>query len=212
MVRAVAGTAVAALALLALLLVFRDGEDGGQAEGGGQVESGPGSALSGQPAGQAPPLGPTAAVDLSSMSPREAARRLFNRVMTAVERGNPTEAAQFLPMAVAAYDRIGALTLDDHFHLSLLHASGGDGVRALAVADACLAIRPTHLLCLSAAAEAALLLGDSAQARTRYRTFVEAYDGELLSGLADYTSPEEGHPDMLPTLLNDARAFLDGGP
>lgn len=207
--RAVAGTVLAAAAILVLVLVLRpSGDDDGQ-EGAASPSGPPSSPAS---AGQPVPLGPTSAVDLSSMSPREAARRLFNRVMTAVEGGNQAEAAQFLPMAVAAYDRVGALTLDDRFHVSLLHAAGQDGAQALAVAEACLAIRPTHLLCLSAAAEAALLLGDSTRAASHYRTLVESYNAELQSGLLDYTSPQEGHPDLLPTMLNEARAFLDGGP
>lgn len=194
---AVAGVAVAGLLTLVLLLVLRDG--------GGQGNSGlPPSA------GQAPPLGPTSAVDLSAMTPREAAERLFNRVMTAVEADNPAEAERFLPMALAAYDRIGALSLDDRFHLSLLHAAAGDGAQASAVAEAGLAVRPTHLLCLAAAAEGALLLGDSATAAAHYRTFVDSYDDELRTGLTEYTSREAGHPDLLPVLLAEARAYLDG--
>lgn len=195
---AVAGVAVAGMLALVLLLVLRDA--------GGQGNGSPPS-----PAGQAPPLGPTSAVDLSSMTPREAAERLFNRVMTAVESDNSAEAERFLPMALAAYDRIGALSLDDRFHLSLLHAAAGDGAQALAVAEAGLAVRPTHLLCLAAAAEGALLLGDSATAAAHYRTFVEAYDDELRTGLTEYTSREAGHPDLLPALLAEARAYLDGG-
>lgn len=194
---AVAGVAGAGLLALVLVLVLRDGG----AEGNGSLPP---------PAGQQAPLGPTSAVDLSSMTPREAAERLFNRVMTAVEAGNAAEAERFLPMALASYDRIGALSLDDRFHLSLLHAAAGDGAQALAVAEAGLAVRPTHLLCLAAAAEGALLLGDSAKAAAHYRTFVDAYDEELRSGLTEYTSPEAGHPDLPPVLLAEARAYLSG--
>lgn len=195
---AVAGVAVAGLLALVLVLVLRDG---GAAGNGGSPMS----------TGQQAPLGPTSAVDLSSMTPREAAERLFNRVMTAVETGAAAEAERFLPMALASYDRIGALSLDDRFHLSLLHAVAGDGAQALAVAEAGLAVRPTHLLCLAAAAEGALLLGDSATAAAHYRTFVDAYDAELRAGLTEYTSPEAGHPDLLPALLAEARAYLNGG-
>lgn len=194
---AVAGVAGAGLLALVLVLVLRDGG----AEGNGSLPP---------PAGQQAPLGPTSAVDLSSMTPREAAERLFNRVMTAVEAGNAAEAERFLPMALASYDRIGALSLDDRFHLSLLHAAAGDGAQALAIAEAGLAVRPTHLLCLAAAASGALLLGDSATAAAHYRTFVDAYDEELRSGLTEYTSPEAGHPDLLPALLAEARAYLNG--
>lgn len=176
-----------------------------------RAEAGAGAA--GQPTASGPaPLGPTAAVDLTSMTPREAAERLFRRVMSAAESGNQTEADRFLPMAIAAYDRIGALTLDDRFHLSVLHAAGGDGTQALAVAEAGLAIRPTHLLCLASAAEGALMLGDSARAESHYRTFVASYEGELQSGLTEYVNPELGHPGLLPFLLQEAEDFLETRP
>lgn len=154
-------------------------------------------------------LGPTSAVDLESMTPREAADRLFIRVMTAVESGDQAQAELFLPMAIASYDRIAALTLDDRFHLSLLHALGGDGALALEVAEAGLAVRPTHLLCLAAAAEAALLLGDDARARAHYQTLVDVYEEESKADLVEY-GPQTGggHANLLPVLREDALEFL----
>ena len=155
-------------------------------------------------------LGPTNAVDLNSMTPRQAASRLFTRVMSAVEAGDRGQADMFLPMAIAAYDLIAALSLDDRFHLSLLHATAGDGVSALAVAEAGLALRPTHLLCLAAAAEAALLLGDNARATAYYQTLVDVYDDESRAGLEEYGTGETGHASLLPELRNEAAAFLAG--
>ncbi len=184
---------------LALVLIVRGG--GGDAGAPGPVPS--------SPAGGAA-LGPTSAVDLSSMTPREAATRLFNRVMGAVEGGDRGQAELFLPMAIASYDRIGALTLDDRFHLSLLHAAAGDGAAALAVAEAGLAARPTHLLCLAAAAQAAALLGDSAKTATYYRAFLDAYDEETASGLSEYGPPPDGHGPLLPSLRAEAEAHLSG--
>ncbi len=201
--RAGAAVVVGALAVVAAVVVFRAGGPGEPATDGV-----PASPPSSAPA----PLGPTSAVDLSSMTPREAALRLFNRVMTAVEAGNQNEADRFLPMAVAAFDRVGPLTLDDRFHLSLLHAAAGAAAQALAVAEEGLAVRPTHLLCLSAAAQAALALGDSARAESHYRSFVDAYDAEIQTGLTEYVSMEEGHPDLLAALLVEAREYLAGAP
>ena len=156
-------------------------------------------------------LGPTSAIDLDAMTPREAADRLFIRVMTAVESGDQAQAERFLPMAIASYDRIVALTLDDRFHLSLLYALGGDGASALEVAEAGLAVRPTHLLCLAAAAEAALLLENEAQARTHYQALVDVYDEESQAGLVEYGSQAEGgHANLLPLLREEARAYLAG--
>ena len=147
--------------------------------------------------------------DLSTMTPREAADRLFSRVMTAVDRGDEAEAAQFLPMAISAYDRIGALTLDDRFHLSLLHAAGGDGPQALAIAEEGLVERDTHLLLLAAAAEAAVLVGDSGQARTYYQSYVDSFDSEVAAALPEYGPG--AHEDLIQSLREEAETFLAGG-
>jgi len=146
------------------------------------------------------------------MTPREAATRLFDRVMTAIEGGNPAEAAQFLPMAIASYDLIAALSLDDRFHLSLLHAAAANGTEALAIAEAGLAVRPTHLLCLAAAAQAALLVGDSARAEMHYRTLVDSYEAEAATGLEEYGFGPTGHGTLLPLLRDEATAFLSASP
>ncbi len=147
------------------------------------------------------------AVDLTSMTPREAADRLFSRVMGSVDAGDTQSALNFVPMAIAAYERIPDLNLDDRFHLSLLHAVGNNGQAALDIAEEGLAIRPTHILDLAAAAEAAALLGDTALARTYYQTLVDGYEEELASGLPEY----ELHSNLLPTLLEEANAFLQSG-
>lgn len=142
------------------------------------------------------------------MTPRQAATRLFNRVMGAVEAGNQAEASLFLPMAIASYDLIAALNLDDRFHLSLLHAVAEDGPAALAVAEAGLAFRPTHLLCLAAAAEAALLMGDDEKATAYYQTLVDVYDDEITVELEEYGTGPNGHASLLPQLRAEAIAYL----
>lgn len=171
----------------------------------------PGAAPGPPPSTPPGTLGPTSAVDLGSMTPREAAERLFIRVMTAVESGDQAQAELFLPMAIASHDRIAALTLDDRFHLSLLHALGGDGASALEVAEAGLAVRPAHLLCLAAAARAALLLRDEALAGNYYQALVDAYDEEIGTGLVEY-GPQAGggHANLLPELREEAREYLAG--
>ncbi len=168
--------------------------------------------MSPPPASSGATLGPTDAVPLSSMTPREAASRLFARVMRAVEADDQAQADMFLPMAIAAYDRIAALSLDDRFHLSLLHAAGSDGPSALAVAEAGLSIRPTHLLCLAAAAEGALLIGDEAKAAGYYQTLLDAYDEESAAGLEEYGMGEYGHATLLPVLRDEALAYFSSSP
>ena len=156
-------------------------------------------------------LGPTSAVPLSSMTPRQAATRLSDRVMRSVASGDQTQVELFLPMAIASYDLIAALTLDDRFHLSMLHATAGDAVSALAVAEAGLAVRPTHLLCLAAAARAALLDGGADKALAYYQTLVNVYDEEIGAGLQEYDPrAEEGHAELLPLLRREASDYLAG--
>lgn len=201
-----AGVLVGLLLLVVIVVRLGGGGEGGAAGGQGSTPPPAGGAQ-----GPATPLGPTSAVDLGSMTERQAATLLFNRVMGNVEAGNVAEAARFLPMAIAAYDRIPALSLDDRFHLSLLHAHAGNGASALAVAEAGLAVRPTHLLCLAAAAEAAILLGDEAGARAHYQTYVDVYEEESRAGLVEYGSGEGGHANLLPMLLGEAAEYLASG-
>ncbi len=187
---------------LVLVLVLRGGA-------GREITLSPPPAASGGGRGGATtPLGPTSAVDLGSMTPREAATRLFDRVMTALEAGNQAEANQFLPMAIAAYDLIAALSLDDRFHLSLLYAAAGNGDAALLTAEAGLAVRPTHILLLGAAAQAALQIGDAATARAHYQTLVDVYDEEIRADLEEYGTGVGGHANLLPALEAEAAAYL----
>lgn len=159
----------------------------------------------------APALGPAPNVDLASMTPREAATRLFDRVMQAVANDDMNTASQFLPMAIGAYDRIDELNMDDRFHLSLLHAAAGDPALALTVAETGLASHPTHLLVLAAAAEASILAGDEAQAVTYYESFVENYDAEMATALFEYTN--EAHPgNLMDSLLGEAQTYLASAP
>jgi hypothetical protein len=60
------------------------------------------------------------AVDLSSMTPRQAADRLFNRVMQAASSNDEAEVLRFLPMAIGAHDLVEDLDVDGKFHLVLL--------------------------------------------------------------------------------------------
>jgi hypothetical protein len=67
----------------------------------------------------------TSTIDLSSMTPREAADRLFNRVVGAAEAGDSLQAQSFVPMAIASYERIPTLDNDGYYHLSVLQRIAG---------------------------------------------------------------------------------------
>lgn len=188
----VAGVAI--LALAAALLVPRMG---GRDEAPPAAQ-GPFAGATPSTQGSAPggPVGDPSSVDLSSMSPREAADRLFNRVMTAQGTGDSAQAQRFQPMAVMAYQRVGTLDADGRYHLAALYLVGGDFASARAQADSILAANPTHLFGLFSAAQAEKKRGDTAAARGFYQRFLSAYDAEVAKQLPEYQEHAQGLPAM----------------
>src|SRR3989304_3700228 len=113
------------------------GEEAGGAGGPGAARRA-GAAPAGMPGG-------TATTDLSSMTPREQADRLFDRVMTASEGGNAGEVTFFGPMALQAYGMIGQLDADARFHVGLIEAALANDTGATAQADSLAKEFPRHL-------------------------------------------------------------------
>jgi hypothetical protein len=124
--------------------------------------------------------------DLSSMTPREAADRLFNRIMAASERGNTAEAAQFTPMALAAYQRLGTLDDDAHYHVGLIDLTANDMKSARRQLDAIRQSNPKHLLGIMLAYHIAERTGDKAGETRAYKAFLAAYDAEVAAGRPEY--------------------------
>jgi hypothetical protein len=117
--------------------------------------------------------------DLASMSPREAADRLFDRSMREQEAGNEGQASQFANMALQAYGQVppDQIDLDGLFHVGLLHLLMGDSNTATSIAESILADDESHLLALLLGRRAAVAVGDMAAAdayRERLRTAVDA--------------------------------------
>lgn len=166
--------------------------------GGGQPAAPVNAPFAGGAAGTgAPP-------DLSTMTPREAADRLWDRVVRSAEAGDSTAARQFVPMGIAAYERIGDLDADGLYHLSMLQRIGGDFEAAIASADQILQAQPDHILALAAAGEAALELGDGARANEYFQHLLDIYDSELGKALPEY----EAHTRAMPGILERARASV----
>jgi len=140
------------------------------------------------------------------MTPREAADRLFNRVMSSAESGDTAQAEQFLPMAIGAYERARPLNPDGLFHLSVLERTGRQFDEALATAKQGLEDHPDHLLLLSAAAHASQDLGDTASARQYYSHLLDVWDKEKASGKEEY----QDHAALLPTIHQDAEDVVNG--
>jgi hypothetical protein len=149
----------------------------------------------GQRAGQAPTAGgapPSAGApggampDLASMSPREQADRLFNRVMTAHQNGNVEEINLFKPMALQAYDVMGPLDPDAHYHVGLIHSISGSTDSAAARADSIEAAVPNHLLAIMLRTSVARLAGDAPTEQQLERRFLDNYDAQMASGRQEY--------------------------
>ncbi|HEX6133961.1 MAG TPA: zinc-ribbon domain-containing protein [Longimicrobiales bacterium] len=157
---------------------------------------------------QAPfaPAGATGTPPPLTGTPRENADRLFERVMTAHERGDTAEALRFAPMAVQAYDMAAPLDDDGLFHLATIHVVAGNYDAARTTAERILTGSPDHLLGLAVAGEAAELANDAAAARSYYRRFLDAYDSEMARGLPEY----QNHARTLPELRQAAERVTGG--
>ena len=156
---------------------------------------GPGRPTAAAPFAGGPVAGP-AGVDLAAMTPREAADRLFNRVMTAVSANDSTEVVSFLPMAIRAFELAEPLDADGKFHLVLLNLTGQFNVEALAGAEEILSEQPNHLLGLAMAGDASLALGDSASARAFYGRWLDGFETESSKDLLEYRDHAAMFPEM----------------
>ena len=178
--------AVAGIAMLALIALIAGRNFGVR---GGSSLDGPSNAIpqpglddrgaGGAPAGMRAP-------DISNMSPQERADRLFDRVMRLASEGKADSIGIFAPMAIQAYQMIGALDADQRYDLGRLAETIGDGTLAAAQADTILTQQPNHLLGLILAARAAALNEDDT-ARERFeRRLVAAEPAESKRNLPEY--------------------------
>ena len=150
--------------------------------------------------------GDASSIDLTTMTSREAADRLWTRVMTAISAGNTQEVVNFLPMAIGAYELAEPLDLDGKYHVSMLKLEGQDNDGALAAAEEGLELYADHILNLGAAGDAAMALGDTVTARTYYQHMMDVWDVEVASGRQEY----ELHKGIQAVLRRSAEALLGG--
>lgn len=124
--------------------------------------------------------------DISNLTPREQADRLFNLVMTAHEQGDVARMTQFTPMAINAYGALGTLDPDAHYHVGLISAITGNLDEALARADSMDAQVPGHLLASMLRNSVAQMGGDEAASLAAQRAFLEHYDEQITTGRQEY--------------------------
>jgi len=145
---------VAAIALLALVALAA-----------GQRFARPRESPAADPIAMAPGAVTGRAPDISALTPAERAERLYDRIMSASERGREDSVRFFMPMALQAYESLGDMTLDQRYDLGRLAEVAGDAALATAEADTILRQHPNHLLGLVLASRAAKLRGDTRAVR-----------------------------------------------
>jgi hypothetical protein len=89
-------------------------------------------------------------------------------------------------MAVAAYEMLSPLSLDQRYDLGRIGEVAGDTVLARAQADTILQTRPTHLLGLILAARVARMEKKDARARELDAKLLAAEPKERATGLGEY--------------------------
>ncbi|MEO8334141.1 MAG: zinc ribbon domain-containing protein [bacterium] len=137
------------------------------------------------------PLGGGAATmprapDISQMTPEQQAERLYDRIMREYEAGQLANVKTFMPMAVAAYERLSPMSLDQRYDLGRIGEVGGDLILARAQADTILRTRPTHLLGLILAAKVARLEKSETSARQIDAKLLAAESSERAAALPEY--------------------------
>jgi hypothetical protein len=146
-------------------------------------------------------VAPLRAPDISALSPAERAERLYDRIMSAAERGRVDSVRFFMPMALQAYAALGELTVDQRYDLGRLAEVAGDAQLAAAQADTILRRHPQHLLGLVLASRAARLRGDDRASRQYLDRLARVERDERQKQLPEYLL----HQNDIETALRESR-------
>jgi hypothetical protein len=136
--------------------------------------------------GEAPAVASPTMTDISNMTPRERADRLFNRVMTASEQGDSGQVAFFGNMALQAYDLLGGYDADARYHVGMMHLALRNLAAARAQADSITRTAKGHLLASHLRAEVGRRANDTAARNRAWRELLANYDAEMASGKPEY--------------------------
>jgi uncharacterized protein (DUF58 family) len=164
--------AIAILALIALAAGQRFARATRSATETGAV------ATAGGPAPRAP--------DISTLTPLERAERLYERIMTAAQRGRMDSVLFFMPMAVQSYEALAPMTIDQRYDLGRLGEAAGDPTLVTAQADTILRQQPQHLLGLVLAYRAARLRRDGPAIQGALDRLARVADQERQRQLPEY--------------------------
>jgi hypothetical protein len=190
---------VAAIALLALIALAAGQRFSRTAQPAGQLTT-----PMGAPIGEG---GQRRAPDISGMTPTERAERLYDRVMSAAERGLADSVRFFIPMALQAYEAIGDLNVDQRYDMGRLAEVAGDAQIATAQADTILRAQPDHLLGLVLASRAARLRNDPRDAARHLERLARVQQSERRKQLPEYLL----HQNDIDMALTEWRQRSRGG-
>jgi hypothetical protein len=142
------------------------------------------------------------APDISSMSPRERADRLYDRVMRLASEGKGDSASFFATMAAQAYEMVGPLDNDLKYDYGRMSEMAGNLPEAQRQADAILADNPDHLLGLILAARVAQLKNDAATEGRMYKKLLAVATVEQAKSIEEYAR----HQGDIDAALTEARS------
>jgi Double zinc ribbon len=129
---------------------------------------------------------PARAPDISALSPRERADRLYDRIMRLDSEGKRDSVQFFAPMAISAYRMLSEQDADTRYDMGRIAEVAGATPVARAEADSILKTNPTHLLGLILAMRTAKLSGDQKGAELYARRLLAAEAAERRKGLPEY--------------------------
>jgi hypothetical protein len=182
---AIAGIALVCLVALLAGQRFRSAPPAEAAQLQGQTPGAPQGELDAGPAPDASAPG-VRAPDISSMSPRERAERLFDRIMRLDSEGKKDSVQFFAPMAMSAFEMIPNPDVDARFDMGRIAQVAGAYSAAKSEADSILAKQPSHLLGLVLAMQAARSLHDTSGANAYHAKLRAAEKSELAKKRPEY--------------------------
>ena len=133
---------------------------------------------------------PVRAPDISQMSPRERADRLYDRVMRLSEEGKQDSVNLFAQMGISAYQMLPEQDADSRYDMGRIAEAAGAIPLARAQADSILAADPNHLLGLILTISTARATGDSAAVQSFETRLLSAQSSELARNLPEYQRHE----------------------
>jgi hypothetical protein len=177
--------AVAGVALVGLVALLAGQRFRSAPPADPQQASAPASDSQAGPGGDAAAPG-VRAPDISALSPRERADRLFDRIMRLDTEGKKDSVQFFAPMAISAYQMIPDPDADARFDMGRIAEVAGALPAAKNEADSILAKQPTHLLGLVLAMQVARASGDTAAAASYRAKLHSSEKAELAKKLPEY--------------------------